>query len=208
MSAVSQTGNVRESITRGSVVNNGTLGMMIFIAAELMFFGGLISAFIVNRADNLKDWPPAWQPRLPVEQTAVNTLILLISGVFMFYATRLLKGITKENETESRKKLNMAIMASFALGFFFVGSQGQEWIALVSEGLTTRSSLFGAFFYVIVGAHGIHAAAGLIYLLYVSARVLRSENIVIVQRYIKAGSVYWYFVVLLWPILYVLVYLI
>src|SRR5210317_2226857 len=62
-------------------VSNGVLGMVFLIITEVMFFAGLISAYLVNRAGN-PVWPPDDQPRLPVEITAINTLILLLSGLF------------------------------------------------------------------------------------------------------------------------------
>src|SRR5579883_3098038 len=58
------------------------LGLLLFIAIEIMFFAGMISAFLVFRLGS-SSWPPPGQPRLPVEVTALNTLFLLLSGVSM-----------------------------------------------------------------------------------------------------------------------------
>src|SRR5579872_2458242 len=64
---------------------NSVLGMIIFIAAEIMFFAALMSAHTIARATVMGGvWPPAGQPRLPVERTAVNTGILLLSGVLLW----------------------------------------------------------------------------------------------------------------------------
>ncbi|MFQ5632336.1 MAG: hypothetical protein ACE5I1_26500, partial [bacterium] len=67
--------------------SNSIVAMLLFIGAELMFFAGLIGAFIVLRFGAM-DWPPAGQPRLPVAVTGINTAILLFSGLTMFNTRR------------------------------------------------------------------------------------------------------------------------
>src|ERR1700693_6649434 len=68
---------------------NSVLAMIIFIATEVMFFAALMSAHTIARATVMGGvWPPAGQPRLPVERTAFNTAILLLSGVLLFIANR------------------------------------------------------------------------------------------------------------------------
>ena len=58
--------------------------MIIFVATEIMFFAGLMSAHTIAKATVLGGvWPPPGQPRLPVERTAINTAILLLSGDFV-----------------------------------------------------------------------------------------------------------------------------
>jgi len=73
-----------------SPVSSGVVGMLIFIVTEVMFFGALISAYLVIRA-GLDEWPPWGQPRLPVETTAINTLALLVSGLLMLYSRKLMQ---------------------------------------------------------------------------------------------------------------------
>jgi heme/copper-type cytochrome/quinol oxidase subunit 3 len=159
-----------------------------------MFFAGLISAFIVTHAGVV--WPPAGQPRLPVEATAVNTLILLASGLVLWQANRAAREFDRGR---AKKLLGIAI----ALGFCFVSVQGYEWLRLLSFGLTVQSSTYGAFFYLIVGAHALHAVAALVALGYCYLQ-FRSNDLP--RTTFSATQIFWYFVVLLWPILYVLVY--
>lgn len=187
----------REAPERKQLVSNGVLGMAMFVLTEIMFFAGLISAHTIARTTALTTWPPPGQPRLPVEETLVNTAALLVSGVVLFFAHRaFLRG--------SRRWVPAMLLGAIVLGAFFVLFQGNEWVALIGEGLTLTSSTHGAFFYVIVGAHGLHAVAALIGLVYVYRRLRRG--------YASAGlfgaaAVFWYFVVLMWPILYLKVYL-
>ena len=72
---------------RTPVVPNGALGMLMFVASEGMLFAGLISAFHIIRSSALV-WPPPDQPRLPVQETLLNTAALLASGVALFLAQR------------------------------------------------------------------------------------------------------------------------
>ena len=90
------------------------------------------------------------------------------------------------------------------LGVFFIGSQGAEWVALLGEGLTIRSSTYGGFFYLIVGTHGVHAIAAILALGWAWYELEKGR---LSASQLATVSVFWYFVVLLWPILYLNVYL-
>ena len=181
-----------------SPVSSGVVGMLIFIVTEAMFFGGLISAYLVIRA-GLDEWPPWGQPRLPVETTAFNTLALLVSGLLMGYSRNLLQ---KNKIIEGRKWLGFSIL----LGTFFLVSQGYEWVQLIKYGLTVSSSVYGGLFYLIIGAHGLHVVGTLAFLIYAWKRLGAPVN-PLTPRELLPAQLLWYFVVCVWPVLYVLVYL-
>ena len=82
--------------------------------------------------------------------------------------------------------------------------QGAEWVALVREGVTLTSSTMGSFFYLIVGMHALHAVGALGLLGHTWLRLRQGW---LVQSELAAAQVFWYFVVGLWPILYLVVYL-
>jgi len=181
---------------RRQIAPNGVIGMLIFVFAEVMFFAGLISAHTIVRSSALAGWPPPGQPRLPFAETALNTVALLASGVVLFLAHR---AFTRDIARSAR-----LLLAAIGLGTFFVVFQGVEWVALLREGLTLTSSTHGAFFYLIVGAHALHAVAALGALGYCQARLWRRE---LVLTQLMAAEVFWYFVVAVWPLLYLRVYL-
>ena len=181
-----------------SPVSNGIVGMLIFMVTEAMFFAALISAYMVIRA-GLDEWPPWGQPRLPVETTAFNTLVLLASGLLMAYSRALLQ---KNKILEGRQWLGISIL----LGTFFLISQGNEWVQLINFGLTVSSSVYGGLFYLIIGAHGFHVIGTLTVLLYAWNRLGDPENPISPET-LFPFQLLWYFVVFVWPILYVLVYL-
>src|SRR4029450_3339315 len=66
------------------VIPSAVLGMLIFVGTEVMLFAGMISAFLILRATAAGAWPPPGQPRLPLEETAINTLALLASGFMLW----------------------------------------------------------------------------------------------------------------------------
>jgi heme/copper-type cytochrome/quinol oxidase subunit 3 len=179
---------------REPLVPNGVLGMLIFVMTEIMFFAGLISAFTIVKS-GAPIWPPPGQPRLPMEETALNTLALLLSGVMLYVAGRRYS----RNRTSARAPL----LAAMLLGLFFVAFQGVEWVALIAQGLTLTSSTLGSFFFLIVGLHALHAVAALIVLGYAWLRIQRGW---LAHRHLAAAEVFWYFVVGIWPVLYLVVY--
>lgn len=182
---------------RKPIVPSAMLGVLIGVAAEVMFFSGLISAYVISRSSAGPTlWPPPGQPRLPVETTALNTLALLASAVVLFFATRAAR--------RGGKSAAQLLGAAMALGSFFIVAQGREWVALIRQGLTLTTSTHGSFFYVIVGCHGVHALGALLALGWAFAKLRqgRLEN-----DTFTAVSLFWYFVAGVWPVLYYQVYL-
>ena len=178
------------------VLPSAVLGMLIFVITEAMLFAGLISAFLIVRASAVGGiWPPPDQPRLPVEGTAFNTLALLVSGVMLWRARQ----VFGRGPSHALHPLALSI----GLGAFFVLFQGYEWVRMLSQGLTLSSSNHGSFFYLIVGLHALHAVAGLSLLGFTWWRL---RGGFLAASSFAAAQVFWFFVVGLWPILYLLVY--
>ncbi len=181
---------------RRPVVPSAVLGTLIFVVAEVMFFVGMISAFTISKATALPgSWPVPGQPMLPADATALNTVALLLSGAVLVAA-----------HVSFRKGSPMAkwlVLGAWVLGALFVGLQGREWAALLSQGLTLTSSRLGAFFYLIVGTHAVHALMALVALGLSFVSLLRGSTS---PGLFFGAQTFWYFVVLLWPIIYARVY--
>lgn len=188
-------GPEREPGPRRPLLDNVRLAMLFLICGEVMFFGGLVSAFLVLRV-SAAQWPPPLQPRLPIEVTGVNTLVLLASSVAMAAASR---ALTRD---DSRALVRRLLLAG-GLGATFLAVQGYEWIRLVSYGLTVWSGAYGTTFYTVIGTHAAHVLAAVIWV-GVSAWLAAYGR----TGGLRACAIYWHFVVALWPILYVAVYLI
>ncbi len=162
----------------------------IFIASEIMYFGALISAFLrIKRT--LIEWPPEGLPAYPVIQTLFNTLFLLSSGVFNLIFDK------------KRKKIFFVLTWFFGAIFFIL--QGVEWIRLIKFGLTMTTHAYGSIFYLIVGSHAVHVIIGLIW--FFVAFNLSQKRGVMKTPSLESASLFWKFVVLIWPVLYLLVYI-
>ncbi len=176
------------------------IAMLVFLAAEAMLFAGFIAAFLVFRL-GAPVWPPPFQPRLPLGATGLNTLVLLASGLTMRKAVRTGRGA-------DRLGFVIGLGATAALGAAFVAVQGSEWSRLVAFGLTPASGVYGGMFYVLIGAHGAHVLGALAWLAGLGARAAAARAAEPVVAHAAVFALYWYFVVALWPVLYVLVYLV
>ena len=187
---------MREAITARKPVTKQEIGMLLFIATEIMLFAGLISAYVVLKSQ-ISMWPPVDQPRFPVAITGFNTLILLLSGLSLFVGFRNFKD----------KALSLKLMfGAVILGAVFLLIQGYEWVQLIQFGLATAQSVYAGTFYVLIGTHALHAFGGLIFLL---TTYFSLKNKVGGEEWTlkyKLSLMYWSLVVGVWPVLYGVVY--
>jgi cytochrome c oxidase subunit 3 len=182
---------------RRELIPSGLLAVSIFIITELMMFTGFISAFMIVKGRAIGGvWPPAGQPLLPAEETAINTAALILSGLLLI--------VTEVVFRRNQRLAKLPMGLSIALGAWFVAAQGIEWTALLEQGLTLTSSTHGAFFYTIVGFHGIHAVVALGFLIWAFIRLLMGK---LAAGQLWATQAFWYFVVGIWPLIYWQVYL-
>jgi len=183
----------------GPIVSNARLGLMMFLAAEAMFFSGLIGAFLVFRLGS-QVWPPPLQPRLPVFVTGINTFLLVLSGLTMHLALRAIRA-------GNSLRLVRDLSTTAFLGALFLAIQGYEWVRLVRFGLTLSSGVYGATFYTLIGCHALHVLGALIWLVAILLQARRGYFTAQRHTGVELSAMYWTFVVALWPVLYGLVYL-
>lgn len=183
---------------RKPAIPNGVMGMSFFIAAEVMLFAAFISSYMILRA-GVPVWPPWGQPRLPILTTGFNSMVLLSSAVLLHFA----KVAFKAQDMAKMRKLYLGALGA---GLFFVIFQGYEWFQLIQFGLTLTSSTYGGIFYVTIGAHAVHAVTAIFALALVLPRLSKLEFGSAKDEF-TAIQLFWYFVVGLWPVLYVTIYL-
>lgn len=185
----------RVPAARARFLEPAVLGVLVFMGSEIMFFSGMLSAYNIARARvPMSIWPPPDQPRLPVEATAVNSLFLLVSGVLVWMAVRAL--------AKKKDPLKLAIAGAIT-GAVFVLGQGYEWTQLLGQGLNMQRSAHASFFYLIVGTHALHVVAGLCGLGVVLRNMVKGT---ITLAQLRAAQLFWTFVVLVWPFIYLMVY--
>lgn len=181
-----------------SVASRYRIGMWMAMAAILMMFTALTSAYIV-RASSSNDWQPLTMPRVLLLSTA---LILASSGT-MEAARRKLKG-----GANSGYKTWLAVTVILGLGF--LASQLFAWRQLAAQGIYVSSNPHSSFFYLLSATHGVHLFGGLLALIYLTLRSRAPANseIAVVKHQAGADSVtlYWHFMDVLWVYLFVLLF--
>jgi heme/copper-type cytochrome/quinol oxidase subunit 3 len=196
-----QTATVRAGAPPYEGVELGKFAMWLFLASEVMFFTGLIGAYIVLRNAS-PDWPDPTQ-ELNIPLTALNTFLLICSSVTMVRAL-----YAAMNHDASGFRTNL--LATIIVGSIFLGVQAYEWNALLHHGLTPQGSLFGATFYTLTGFHGLHVLGGVITLVILFLRSQSGRANYVDGHYhaVEYAGLYWHFVDLVWILLFTIVYLI
>lgn len=179
-------------------VDRVRLGVLLFIGSEAMLFSGLLAVYTAFRFGNLT-WPSA-HLYLPVRVTWVNTFFLLLSCYTMHRA--LVVG-----KAGNQQKMITFLSITAWLGTLFLCIQGYEWIQLIHDGLTIRTGVYGATFYILIGCHALHVLAAVIWLLIVTWLAMKGRFPATRFIGVEVCGMYWYFVGGLWVILFALVYL-
>lgn len=172
-------------------ISSSLLGMVLFIASEVMFFGGLFGAYFTIRAAATV-WPPEGSPALNRPYSAVATAILVTSSVFMQLAVwAIRKG--------DQKWLVRWLAVTLLFGLTFLAMQGNDYYNLATgEGFRLSSGVFGSLFYTLTGFHGAHVFGGAAF---ISIVALRARNGQFTARYhdtVEMASYYWHFVDVVW----------
>jgi Heme/copper-type cytochrome/quinol oxidase, subunit 3 len=113
----------------------------------------------------------------------------------------------RANRRDDRTRLLLLLSWTAFLGTGFLLIQGFEWVRLLHFGLTVSSSVYGGLFYTLIGFHGAHVCGALVWLLVVWIKARQGKYNRRNEVGLQMCSMYWIFVVALWPVLYGLVYL-
>ena len=180
-------------------ISSSLLGMVLFIASEVMFFGGLFGAYFTIRSAATQ-WPPEGTPHLEAWYAAILTTILVSSSVTMQL------GVWAIRKNDQRRLL-LWLAVTLVLGLAFLAGQANEYRMLIEEGMTLSSGVFGSTFFTLTGFHGAHVAGGACFILIV---LLRARSGQFTARYhdtVEMASYYWHFVDVVWLGLFSTIYL-
>lgn len=197
--------------TREQQRSASVLGMWVFLATEVLLFGGIVTAFLMTHAFYPQDFERA-AGRLNVLIGGVNTLVLLASSLAMALAVH-------GAQTGHRGRMLWGLAVTALLGSAFLGLKGYEYYADWRDGLVPRTSrfdpgdtnpfrltLFMMFYFVLTGLHAVHLTIGIGLVCWLIARTAQGA-------YPRAGAtvtevvgLYWHFVDVVWifllPVLY------
>jgi heme/copper-type cytochrome/quinol oxidase subunit 3 len=180
-------------------ISSGKIAILMLIASEAMLFSGLIGPFLVYRGE-AAFWPPPALPRLPIFVTWINTFVLLSSAVTMYLGVRAV-------HQNRQRMLRRWLAVTLILGSTFLAIQGSEWVRLIAHGLKLSSGTYGATFYTLIGLHGAHVTAAVVWLACIVIFAMRGRYNAKNAGAVEICAIYWYFVCAIWPVLFVLVYL-
>ena len=181
---------------QSSRVDSATLGMLLFIASEIMVFGSFFTAYFFVRVINNGAWPPEGT-ELPVFVAGVNTAILVTSSFTMHWA---LQSIKRGN----RAGLQAGLVLTLALGLCFLLTQAREYSRV---GFAPHDDAFGTIFYGLTGLHGAHVFIGLTLLFMATLRAFRGHFTPTHHHGVEIPGIYWHFVDVMWIVVYTTVYI-
>jgi cytochrome c oxidase subunit III len=199
-------------------------GMSWFIYSEVMFFAAFFGTLFYMRTLSVPDlasfehneilwpgfkgaWPSAgpgfeerFAPMGPWGLPAINTLLLLTSGITVTFAHWSLK-------EDNRRLLNLFLFLTVVLGVTFLGVQAYEYgHAYADLNLKLTTGAYGSTFYMLTGFHGFHVTVGAIMLAVILARCLKGHFKPDKHFAFEAVAWYWHFVDVVWLGLFVFVY--
>lgn len=197
------------SVNRPNPVSVGTI---VWLASELMFFAGLFAMYFTTRATVPELWPEE-TANLNLPFAAVNTTVLVLSSVTcqmgVWAAERFQPHRTGSIVQVTRWGMHEWMTLTFILGAAFIGGQAFEYAELVEHGMTIGSSPYGSVFYLATGFHALHVIGGLLAFLFLLGRSFAAKRFghheattAIVVSY------YWHFVDVVWIALFGAIYLI
>lgn len=182
----------------GPPVHRGKFAIWLFLATEIMFFTGLIGAYIVLRM-GADTWPdPA--NRVAVDITALNTFFLICSSATMVKAV-------EQAMLGNNPQLVRWLAATVVIGAVFVGIQVYEYRELIVHGNLPNVDIFWSTFYAMTGFHGLHVTAGVIWNLVILIAAIRRKIPQHKYMVVELAGLYWHFVDLVWVLLFTIVYL-
>ena len=186
--------------SRGGI-SNPVLGMLLFIASEVMFFGGLFAAYFSVRA-NAPQWPPEEfrDTLLILPLVGPATILLIVSS---FTCQLAVWAIRRDDRTAFLRNMTVTV----ALGIIFLIMQAADYATLGAAGLTLSSGTFGTTYYTLTGFHGAHVLGGVIMLSVVLYRGMAGQFSARHHDAVEGASLYWHFVDVVWILLFSLLYL-
>jgi cytochrome c oxidase subunit III len=187
------------------------LGMWVFLATEVMFFGGMFACYFVYRHWYLQAFASA-SNHLDVLLGGINTAVLICSSFTMALAVH-------SAETSTKKPLINFLLLTIVLGLVFLGIKFYEYHTKFEEHLVPGSSfkfedslarqaeIFFSFYFAMTGMHAVHMIIGIGLLTALALKARRGRFSAAYHTPVELTGLYWHFVDIVWIFLFPLLYL-
>lgn len=205
-------GDPHERASRDATPQQYRIGMWLALAAILMMFAALTSAYVFRSTRAQQDWQSFAVPRM----LWVSTLLILVSSA-TFEAAR------RAEHRGRHEFYRRALIVSLLLGFGFLASQLLAWRELVGQGIYLATNPHSSFFYLLTGLHALHLSGGILGLSYLALRARRETATAAAHAGAPVGAgdsagqrrrasvdaigLYWHFMDGLWVYLFALLFL-
>ena len=180
-------------------LNHTKVAMWTFLGSDCLFFGAMISTYLLYRTRTASG--PTPHEIYDIPYTSVSSFVLLMSSLTMVLA---LAAIQRGDNRGTR----VWLLATAFLGMTFIGGQIYEFTTFVEEGLTMSTSPFGSAFFMLTGFHGAHVTVGILMLLSLVGMSLAGKLQQEDSLKVEMIGLYWHFVDIVWIIIFTVVYLI
>ena len=180
-------------------LDNRKVLMWAFLGSDCLFFGSLISTYMIYRGRSLAG--PLPHEIFDIPYTSVSAFVLLMSSLTMVLALAAI-------QRSDIRGMRVWLIATALLGSVFLGGQFFEFTTFVVEGLDPSTSVFGSSFFLLTGFHGAHVTLGVIILLSLVVVSLRGGLPASESLTVEIAGLYWHFVDIVWIVIFTLVYLI
>jgi cytochrome c oxidase subunit 3 len=189
-----------------------TMGMWVFIATEILFFGGMFLGYAVYRCAYPEAFAEASRHTL-ILFGGTNAAVLLISSTTMAFAVR----AARENR---RWQLVLFLLLTASLGCLFLVIKGFEYSKEISERLLpgpsfhiaaaqpAKEEMFFYIYWLMTGIHALHVTIGIFLILIFAARACFTNAFVNRDTPVDLLGLYWHFVDIVWVFLFPLLYLV
>jgi len=189
-----------------------TMGMWLFLATEVLFFGGIFLGYIAYRSAYPEAFANGSRHTL-LAFGGTNTAVLLISSTVMAFAVR----AASQNK---RGLLALLLVATASLGTVFLIIKGFEYAREIHEGLLPgrnfhidgpdpkHAEMFFYLYWLMTGVHALHVTIGVLLLSLFAARAWLTNTFTHHDTPVELLGLYWHFVDIVWVFLFPLIYMI
>lgn len=178
--------------------NKLSLGFWIYLMTDCILFASLFASYAVLRNNTFGG--PGASELFDLPYALVLTLILLVSSFTMGLAILSMYA-------HSKRQTLIWLGVTFGLGLTFIGLEIYEFLRLIQEGNSWIRSGFLSAYFTLVGMHGLHITAGLLWIAVMGIKILTSGLNEFVQKRMILLSMFWHFLDIVWIFIFTIVYL-
>jgi cytochrome o ubiquinol oxidase subunit 3 len=173
-------------------------GFWIFILSDMVMFSAFFATYAVLLGKTAGG--PSGRELFDLRNVAIETVLLLLSSFSCGLATI-------AADTRSAKWFHLAMAVTCVLGLGFLAIEGREFASLVARGAGPTRSAFLSAFFTLVGCHGLHVSAGILWLLTMMAQVFAKGFRADILRRVMCFALFWHALDIIWIAVFTVVYL-